>query len=156
MEERKKRLRINFFDIAIIILILLVAGAAYLLSHNDGGAEVISRSYVVELQNLDASMADCVQIGDAVTDSVKNYPIGTVTDIAVTPYRIISNDLQNGAVRETEVPGKISLLLTVQVDTTETQRDITTLSGYVLRTGTGVSCQVGKLVSKGYILKIDR
>lgn len=156
MEERKKRLRINLFDIAIIILILLVAGAAYLLSHNDAGAEVISRSYVLELQNLDASMADYVQIGDTVTDSVKNYPIGTVTEVAVVPYMATTSDLQNGVIRETEVPGKISLLLTVQADTTETQRDITTLSGYVLRTGTSVSCQVGNLVSKGFILKVDR
>ncbi len=152
----KLRKHINFFDILIILLVLLVAVAAYFLSHRDGGGEVVTRSCTIELTDLEESMADAVAVGDTVVDNVKNYEIGTVTAVEVYPYEVDVVDEDAGAIRRVASPGRILLLLTVECATVETDSEISTVSGYTLRTGTAVSCSVGQLTAAGYILSLER
>lgn len=155
---KKTRKRPNFFDILIILLVLLVAVAAYFLSHRDGtqGKEVITRSYTIELMDLDARMADTVAVGDQVTDNIKNYEIGTVTAVEAYPYEVGVVDEAAGVTRQVVMPGRIVLLLTVECDTVETEKEVNTVSGYTLRTGTSVSVSAGELTAGGYILSMER
>lgn len=153
----KRRLHPNFFDILFLVLILAVAVVAYLLSHSSDtrGKEVITRTYRLELEYLQEDMADCVAVGDAVTDNIQNYDLGTVTAMEVVPYTASVNNEEAGTVDQVPVEGYISLWLTVEVDTVETDSAITTVSGYDLRTGKAVSCSVGMLTSAGYILAVE-
>ncbi len=154
--ERKK-FRVSGIDVVFVVLILAVVLGAYWLIHRDGGDAVPrKRSYVIELTELDASMADAVAVGDTVTDNVKNYHMGTVTDVTVTAAVADVLDEESGILREAEVPGKITLLVTVEADTTETDQTITTTGGFDLRIGTSVSCSVGGLTATGFIVGLDR
>ena len=156
MKQTKKHP--NFFDILIILLVLLVAVAAYLLSHRNGAQskEVVTRSCTIELMDLDERMADAVAVGDTVMDNIKNYEIGTVTAVETCPYEAGAVDEASGVTRQVAVPGRIVLLLTVECDTVETEKEIATVSGYTLRTGISVSCSVGELTAGGYILSLER
>jgi hypothetical protein len=155
MEKAKRHP--NFFDILLILVILLAAAAAYLLSHQGADSATLrTRTYQLELQGLKTTMADAVQVGDTATDTVKNLALGTVTAVEVQPYTAAVTDEEAGIVRQTEVPDYVTLCLTLEVETTETDSQISTTSGYVLRTGTSVSAAIGDLVASGYILEIQR
>ena len=157
MEPKKTRRRPNFFDILFVLLIVAVAAAAYLLSHNGSSqANTVRRAYVVEMNGLQEGMEDYVAPGDAVTDNVKNYDIGTVTKVEVIPYTIPVLDEEAGVLRQVPVEGQISLHLTIEADTVETDNSINTVSGYTLRTGVAVSCTAGQLSSAGHILSVQR
>ncbi len=157
MEPKSKRKRPNFFDVLIILLILLAAVVAYWLSHSDSvGQTSILRTYQIELTTLRESMVDYVSVGDSVTDTVKNYAMGTVVDIQVLPEYNTVVDKTTGVARQAEVPGYVTLLLTVESETSETEEEITTVGGYTIRTGISVSCSVGTLVASGYILEVER
>ena len=153
--EKKKR-RPNLIDIVFLLLIVGVVMVAYFLIHGSDVENTVTRSYVVELTDLYPDMADAVSVGDSVTDNVKNYDMGTVTAVEVTPYTVVALDEANGIYRETEVPGKITLLLTIEAETTETEQTISTASGYELRVGTSVSCTVSGLTGSGYIIGLER
>lgn len=156
--NNSKRKHPNFFDILFLVLIAAVALTAYVLSHQESAAvaEATLRSYVVELANLKPEMADCVAVGDSVTDNVKNYAIGTVTNVEVHPYVVYTTDEENGMIRETEVPDKITLYVTVEVQTIDGEKQITTDSGYQLQVGAAVSCAMGSLTGGGYIVGLQR
>lgn len=158
MEQKKQRRHPNFFDIIFVVVILAVAVAAYLISHDSGtrGQATVSRSYILELTQLQEGMESCVAVGDTVTDNIKNYEIGTVTDIQVVPYTSAATDEEAGVVKQAAMQGYISLQLTIEADTVETESEISTVSGYTLRVGASVSCTVGSLKGSGYILQLDR
>lgn len=153
--ETKKR-RPNFIDIVFILLVVGVVMVAYVLIHGGDTEATQVRSYVVELTDLYPEMADGVRVGDRVTDNVKNYDMGIVTAVEVTPYTVTAVDEEAGIVRDAEIPGKITLILTVESETTETERGIATVSGYDLRIGTAVSCSIGELTASGYIIGLER
>lgn len=154
----KKRKHPNFIDIAFLLLIAAVALAAYFISHQDSEAvnQTTMRSYVVELSDLDPSMSEYVAVGDAVTDNVKNYALGTVTAVEVVPYTMDVMDEEAGVYREAEVPNRISLQITIEAATLETDKQITTDSGYVLQVGGAISCTAGVLSGPGHIIALDR
>lgn len=154
----KKRRHPNFIDIAFILLIAAVALTAYFLSHQDSEAtnQPTLRSYVIELSDLSPEMAQYIAVGDTVTDNVKNYHLGTVTAVEVIPYRMPALDEQAGIYRNCDVPNRISLLVTVEAETLETDKQITTASGFVIRVGATLSCSVGRFSAPGCIAAMDR
>ena len=157
MEETKKRRRPNLFDILIIVLVLAAVAVAYILSH-DGFSQktVTTRSYLLELADLPQGMEDSVHVGDTVTDNIKNYEIGTVTGIELIPSTNQVLDEDGGVFRPAPVDGLVTLLLTIEVPTVETEQSIDTVSGYTLRVGAQTSCSVGALRAAGYIVALDR
>lgn len=153
----KTRKHPNFFDILIILLLVLIAVAAYFVSHRDNTTqEVGMRSCTIELTDLEESMADSVAVGDQVTDNIKNYEIGTVTAVEVQPYTQGVVDEENAVLRQQATPGRIKLLVTVECPTVESEKEVATTGGYTLRTGTAVSVSAGKLTGAGYIVYVER
>lgn len=158
MEQKKPRRRPNFFDLLIVLLLLAVVVVAYLLSHDSASTakDVISRTYTVELPRLEAGMENYVSVGDAVTDNVKNYAVGTVTNVEVRPTTSTVLDEENNLFRQAPVEGQVTVVLTIAVDTVETDASVDTLSGYTLRTGATVSFTAGRLYASGNILEVSR
>jgi hypothetical protein len=155
MEKAKRHP--NFFDILLILLILLVAAAAYFISHQGtDSATLRTRTYRIELQGLRSSMADALQPGDTATDTVKNLDLGTITAVEVQPYTVAVTDEEAGVVRQVEMEDYVTLWITLEVETSETDSQISTTDGYVLRTGTTVYIAAGDLVASGYILDVER
>ena len=156
MEHKRKHP--NFIDIAFIFLLVAVAAVAYFLSHQeaDPTETTIQRTYVLELTDLPENATQYVQVGDAVTDNIKNYAMGTVTAIETAPETTNLFDKEAKVHRDSEVPGKITLYVTVVADTLETESQVNTASGYNLRVGNRVSCTLGQLTASGYIVVLDR
>lgn len=153
----KKRKHPNFIDIILIVLVVAVAAVAYFLSHQDASpAQTVKRSYVLEVTQLDPAIADCVEAGDTVTDNIKNYDMGVVTAVErqTSTAAVLNKEL--GEYVLAEYPDKVTLYITIEADTTESDSTIATESGYTLRIGTGVSCTIGAMKASGYIVGLDR
>lgn len=129
----KKRLRLNFIDITLVLLIAAVVLTAYFLSH-DSSDEVntVSRTYVIAFSDTGT-----VRIGDAVTDAVRGSHMGTVA--AVEP------DPDSGILR-----------VTVEAETVEDEKGVSTVSGCSIRVGTEVTCTIGSLTASGCIVGLSR
>lgn len=158
MEQKKPRKRLNFFDLLIVLLLLAVVAVAYLLSHDSTptAKNIIPRTYTVELPRLELGMKDYVSVGDTVTDNIKNYAIGTVTDIELQPSTNTVLDEEHEIFRQAVLNDRVTLVLTIEVDTVETDSAVDTLSGYTLRTGTSVSLTAGQLYAAGTVLSVSR
>lgn len=154
--EKKKR-HPNFIDIVFIVLIAAVAVTAYWLSHRGADMQqAVPRTYTLELAELTPEAAALIEVGDPVVDNIKNYPIGTVVNVELAPTTICVLNENAMKYHFTEVPNKVTAMVTIEVDTVETERDLTTVSGYNLRVGTLVSCSIEDLTASGYILYLDR
>lgn len=154
---KKTKKRPNLFDIVILLVLLGIMAVVWFLVHGSGeGTETVTRTYTIELDDLEPGMEKGVSVGDPVTDNVKNYAMGTVVEMSTEPCIALTTDQESGTLRSAQVPGKITLYLTVEAETQETEKNITTVSGYDLKVGTSVSCTVGQLTAPGYIIQVER
>ncbi|MGI6167926.1 MAG: DUF4330 family protein [Eubacteriales bacterium] len=84
-EDKPLRRRINALDIIFIIVILLAAlfVASFFTPLNIFGSKSEQRtiSYTVEIEGIEAGLADSVRGGDLVFDSVSKSAIGVVTAV---------------------------------------------------------------------------
>lgn len=146
----------NVIDVTCIVLLLLLAAGAYWLTHHNAGETKLSRTYVIELNNLEPDMEELVTVGAKVEDNIKNYHIGVVEGIELTDYMIQATDRVNNVVKDVPLENKVRLLVTIRVDTVETESSITTETGYVIKTGNAVSVTIGDLSASGYVLEVQR
>lgn len=151
--------RPNFIDIAVALVIAAVALTAFYLSRDDSEgtpAPTVSRSFVVELTNLEPEMADCLAVGDEVIENERSQALGTVANVEVIPYTVYTLDQDAAVYRQSEVPGRITLRLTIETQVTETETQLVTPSGYALRVGNDVLLRIAKLYAHGYIVWLER
>ena len=152
-----KRKHPNFIDIALILILVTVAGAAYLLSHTDSEAVAATpRCYTVEVAEADPARAEAIHVGATVTDKIRGLAIGTVTAVEAVPSTAAVLDETQGKYVQAEIPGKVNLYITVQADTYDTGLQITTDSGYVLQVGNPISCAMDDYYAVGKIVVLDR
>ena len=158
MEETKKIRHPNVFDILFIVLILAVAAGAWYVSRDEEEVQVETRTrtYLLELTDMEDEMAQYVSVGDTVKDNVKNAVMGTVTNVEVIQATAQVLNEETEIIQDSPREGRIVIHLTVEAETTETGIAVSTVSGYTLRVGKSVSCTVGQLTSPGYILAVER
>ncbi len=155
--EAKKRYHPNFFDILIVAVILLLAAGAWFISHRgDAVAKTMPRTYVLEVSGLQSGMEAPIVPGCSVTDNIRNYDIGVVTAVEEVPSLSAVFDETSGTVRQTPTPNETTLLVTIQADTVESEKNVSTKSGYDLKVGKNVSCTIGGVICSGYILEVER
>ena len=92
MEEKRTgfRLRLNLFDALVLIAALLVGGylAWNALKPADNAGETPTASvvrYTIRFQKMIEGTGCLVEAGDELTETVKNYALGTVIDSQVVP-----------------------------------------------------------------------
>ena len=156
MEEKTFRIRPNFFDIVLVVLVIAAALGAYLISHGGDDGEKAQRSYKVTLMGVADQNVDSVAIGDTVIDKVKNLEMGVVTDIEIEPATTTQLDKEAMILREVPMEGYSSVILTIETTTVESEYSINTTSGYLVRVGVEVYCSAGSLVAGGYLTEIER
>ena len=160
MEQKKKRIRFNLFDVIVIAVILVLAAAAYLILNGLPGAadaaETTTVTYTLELTGLREEMSDSVAVGDTFYETSNGYAIGTVTAVEVVPYTVNATDKENAVIRSEEVSGYISLQITLEIEVIETDDSLTTEEGQVIRTGVSIKASNGTLLGSGYIIWTER
>lgn len=159
--SNNRRLRLNLFDIVILIVILAL-GAVFVLWQmgwfTDGFREGETRTvrYTVELTGMKNGTAGEIQVGDTMTDTSLNAPMGTVVAVEVKPSTTLSKDLETGEYFETEIPEVETAIVTLEAECTESQELLTLSGGYVIRGGATVSLYGPGYFGEGYVLYVER
>ncbi len=160
--NKLKKLKINFFDIVIIIVVIALAGAYAV--HRAGGGSAVGTStvetknvvYQLEITNLDKNTESLIKKGDSVMDKVKKYEIGTVQSMEFYPNKRLAEDKTNGRLIYTVEPERYSALLTIEVVCKDDGETLTSESGFEIRVGQGVSLVGPGYSGAGYITSIER
>ena len=138
MAENKKKFKINFFDIVIILIVVCVGAGVYFFRHKSPAAATKKLTYVVELNKTTPGLEDYIRIGDDLTENTKNYNMGKVVDVETVPYSKITPDYENNAYVDSVDPYYSTVLITVEADVTETASSYAVDGQYVVRAGTEV------------------
>ncbi len=161
MSEKKRfALKLNLFDICI--LVVAVVGIAALLVWNSlsGGAsedpELKPLHYVIELEQLHEQTADKVAVGQELYDRVINHPFGIVKTTKKSPTKILSKDSIDGEFLFTEVPGRYNVIMDIEAEGYEFEDRFELKSGRHLRAGTFVYVVGPGYCASGYILSVER
>ena len=135
--NHKFRLRLNLFD-AVVLLVILVAGAALVWFGLRGSADAVSQEtvrYTVLFQRMREGSGALVQPGDQLVDTIKNYRMGTVVSTEITQAQIQTFDQEEGVFRMVDVPGYEDVYVTVDSPCTTTVEELLLDGGYDLRVG---------------------
>ena len=155
-ERTERKPRINVFDIVIIVLVLVVAGGAYAFTHRETKLETRLLRYSMELIDCPAGFSQNVQVGDTLTDNIKNYHMGTVISVEARPSMKLGEDRNTGNVVESAIEGKETVILVVEADVTESASDFKVDGNYVVKAGKEVAVKGNGYAGKGYILTVAR
>lgn len=163
MEEKRTgfRLRLNLFDALVLIAALLVGGylAWNALKPADNAGETPTASvvrYTVRFQKMLQGTGCLVGAGDELTETVKNYALGTVIDSQVVPNQTQSLDLESRRYINTSIEGYEDVLVTVEANATETDSALVLDGGYELRAGNTVYLRGPGYMASGPVLTIHR
>lgn len=126
--DEKGRLfgKINIVDLIVVaVLILGVLGVGY--KFLSSATTLFKKTEVIEIQfyneDLPGYVADSIEVGDKVKDSVRNTVFGEVIDKEVKPSIVFGLD-DEGVLRQTTRPGYVSMILTVRAEAIYTDTGI--------------------------------
>ncbi len=159
VKETKKRWKINFFDIVIIILVIaLAAGFLYFRSSRQAADDstMVDITYELELNDLNENTQGMIKEGDVLIDKVKRFEIGEVQSVEFVPFERQVEDIENGQIVSSEVPDRVSARITLKVPCQDNGATLTADSGFEIRIGKSVSVLGAGYSGAGYITGIER
>ena len=137
----KKRFRFNWFDVAVVLLVLLAGAAWFFLFGRTQEVEATVAGeegvaiYLIEVTNLTEEQAAVVSIGDSIQEGSQHIPIGRVVDIKHIPYEMRVDDDETQTIQFLEVPDRITMILTVETRVVETGSEILAEGEFAIRGG---------------------
>ena len=160
MDKKKGILRFfNLFDIILIGVIVILAVVLVFLSRTGEVDESSSHgtvTYVLELRRMENGSEEMVKAGDRLTDKIKKYDIGTVTNVEIKDAVSLQDDILQGASGDAVFPSGKDVYVTVEAPCTESGTAITVGGGYTIRVGRDVSVRGPGYFGAGYIIDIVR
>ncbi len=148
--------KVNVIDLAIVLIIILVAGVGYTMFFA-GGKNVDNTNkiveYDIEITLKTKEYADVIKVGDSIRDSVKGNYLGKVVDVQVLPATKVTEDLENGKFIQAEVPNRYDIVLSLEANGTVTSSNITA-EGSEIAVGKRMYIKGKGYASEGYILAI--
>ena len=158
MEHKKRKLGV--LDLLVIIAVLaVVAAAVYYFTHNEVGNSAASSgknqiSYVLEIQDVPASFADQIIIGDSVYESQSDAYIGKVTAAKLVPYRVDAYQKDRDTVVAKEVQGKYCLRVTVTA-LADISAASTEVNSIPVMVGSQVNVRTSTVGGVSYCIKLE-
>ncbi len=157
IKAANRKFRVSLFDIIVIILVILLAlGLVYYKNHHRSTGTFITQVYQIELNNMDENMEGKFQPGDKIVDKIKKQELGEVVSAEYVPYTQSVENLEEQTYVESEVPGKISAIVTIQAECHDDGTKISTVSGFDLAVGSAMSIVGPGYSGSGYLISMDR
>lgn len=146
----------NFFDIALILIAVLIA-LLLLLSNILGGEQgkKLTVRYTIEVTGFQDGKEKLFSVGDSLLDVVKKYEVGKIVEVKLEPTVWSVVDYDANCYVNSPVPGQVTVLLTVESDALETEDAISLDGGFEIRIGQGVSLRTPALSFSGTVIGIE-
>lgn len=161
-EKHKIHWKLNFFDCAVIVLVILAGGVFYFLSSRSSAPDDPTASgagtvrYTVELTGMRLEAAELVEVGDTLTEKTQKNTMGEAVSVEITPTEELTKDSINGVYRWVEVPERYTATIVVEAQATFTDNEIKTTGGQVVRAGESVRVNGDGWAGTGYIVAVER
>ncbi len=167
MEENKKKKGLrgifNLFDLALIIIALLIGAVLFLSRDRDTSGALTGENqtriqvrYTIELTGIQNGAASRIKPGAPVVDKIKKYSMGTVESVTVAPTVKEVSDETRDVLAAVEVPGQETATVVITAQAAETDTDIIVDGGYTIKVGLPVNVRIPGLNAQGYIVDIER
>ena len=160
MEE--KRRFFSGFDLCVILLVVLAVTGWLWLNNRPVDEDVLvfhgsPAIYYIEVNNITQEQASQVQVGDNLLEGARHFPIGEVIAIEVRPFEARVEDWTNETISFQVVPERYTMVLTVQTMVEETEQEVLTEGGVLIRGGRSINFTgPGYAFVGGVILRIER
>ena len=151
----KRKIRFNFIDLLLLLLIAAVVFAVlyiFVLSGRDTAQDdesTVTVQYVVEIANIDERFADAVKKGQPVQDAIQRKNVGTVVGAEAKDYEKIVFDYDSAEEVLAKSEGRITLYVTVEAQVYESDSAFTA-EGVAIRVGERYSLIFPDLYGVGY------
>lgn len=152
------KVKFNSMDfIIIVILIAVVAALSWFMANRSSTSAAAQNKTVkmtVELVNKEKAFADIPKAGDAVVMGEKEKMDAVVTDVKVRNAVTPGYDILSGTIKESEIPDRYDVQITVSADGTESPAEVT-INGTGVRVGMGVALKAKNWAGYGYAIDVD-
>ena len=153
-----KKFKINVFDAVVVAVVIIVLIAAYAFMNRGGDTVVATKKlrYKIEITEKPVGFSELIEVGDRITDNIKNYHMGTVVAIETEPYKDIFEDYENGRYAEGETDELETVVLTLEADVTETESSLIVGGNYVVKAGKEIAVKGEGYAGTGHVISIER
>ena len=158
MKERK--IRFNFVDVLILLLIAAVIFAVlyiFVLSKDKTDVTIQSETatirYVVQAVSVDDRFDGMAKVGDPVEEAVIRRNIGTVVGVQSEPFEKVTFDYENSRETVAQVDGRITMNITVEATATVSDTAFV-VNGCEIRVGQQYSLAMPDLYVAGYCIEM--
>jgi len=166
MENKTPKKKIlNLFDIIVIVVVIVIAAAVLIYGYTSSRAvlddvenaeESAVVEYTIEICEMPESAANSVKVGDTIMDSIKNFEMGQVQSVEVSPSVKSTPDYQNGKYVESELPESYTVTVALKSACQESDSSIVVGGGYTVAGGKSINVKGPGYAGSGYILQIER
>lgn len=164
MEKVEKKLKFNWFDVVVIVIIACVL---FMLSHilqREEVFETTNVTYTLELIDNEVGFADSIEIGETLIDNINQRTMGVVVDVEVKPTtttaynRSAIDPTSDELVPIIELPldNREVIIVTVEAPLYDDGLYLKTQDGFTVCAGLSIAVRGKEYAGRGYILHIDR
>lgn len=157
-ESGKIKFRFNLIDALLIVTIIAAAGILiyiFMSSEVDlfSDGNTVAIEYTVEIKQIRTEFRDLISIEDPVTDTVTQYPIGSVTDVAYSDTQYTGINRGTGELVFSNYPERMNIVVTIHA-TAEASSDGYIVNGYRVSVGKNIALRVPSFIGEGYCTTI--
>lgn len=165
-EKKKWKLKFNLFDLAVVLLALIIAVVAviYVRGKNpsgdadDPGSQSTAQTvrYTLEIEQAYEEVAEMAQVGDKLYERTKKQYLGTVESLEILPTTVLTRDNINGEIIYVDVPERKNIKMQVVAQGVKTKESITLDSGIEIRAGDNFRVCGPGYYGAGYATHVER
>ena len=159
--DKKFRFKLNLFDGIVLILGLVVVAVLGYLTLKPSAAPETNQNvqtirYTICLEAALEGTGAQVRPGDSLTDSIKNYNIGTVESVETTVARVETFDMDEKKIVYTEAEGAEDVYITVVAPAVIGENAVILDGGYKLHVNMVAYVRGEGFVGYGPVVSIER
>ena len=169
MSENKKKIawKLNLFDIILIAVVLVAAGAFAVVKLGGNTPAPVDSSaqsapvpqsvrYVVQIEQALPQTAEMVEVGQHLHERTRKEDMGVIESVEVTPAKTLTKNEEDGAFLFAEVPDRVDVTMIVSSPASFRDNSIVLASGLEIRAGNAVRVLGPGYYGSGYVLEIER
>jgi len=155
-QTAKKRIRLNFFDILLIVLVAAIAalGCIFLFSRLSKTTNDVEIEYTITIKDVSTDIHIMATPGESIVDTIRLGTIGEVVSFTTEPCKYTGFDQETQTIVETELKDFVNVLLTIKANAQKNE-DAYSVSGVRVAIGSQIYFRTPYYTAFGYVTEIN-
>ena len=154
-QTAKKRLRLNFFDILLIILaaIIVIFGGIFLFSRFSKTTNDVQIQYTITIKDVSTDIHIMATPGESVVDTIRLGTIGEVVSFTTEPCKYTGFNQETQMTVTTELEDFVNVLLTVEASAQKNE-DAYSVGGVRVAIGSQIYFRTPYYTAFGFVTEV--